>query len=139
MKSYNQMKEGESVALPSAADLFIFYKKCLVQCASLSTGAPLLQLSSMFQQYLKDYAHKILIAYTPKYAGNIPLTTLPPSLSPSLPPRPSLSSGTSVPRLTLTGLKRDTPSDIRLTQDELILTCTLLCTADYCMETTQQV
>ena len=49
----------------------------------------------------------------------------------------SASSGTS--KLTFTGLRRDTPSDLRLTNDELIMTCTILCTADYCLETTQQV
>ena len=34
--------EGMSV-LPSCGDLFVFYKKCLVQCAELSTGQRLVQ------------------------------------------------------------------------------------------------
>lgn len=67
MKTFSQSKKGEGVvAFPSAADLFIFYKKCLVQCASLSTGAPLLNLTSIFQKYLKDYASKILDGNIPK-------------------------------------------------------------------------
>lgn len=67
MKRASQLKKGEGVvAFPSAADLFIFYKKCLVQCASLSTGAPLLNLTEIFQKYLKEYANKILEASLPK-------------------------------------------------------------------------
>jgi hypothetical protein len=55
-----------SIAFPSAADLFIFYKKCLIQCASLSTGAPLLDLMAIFQKYLRDYTGKILNGSLPK-------------------------------------------------------------------------
>ena len=67
LKSMSQSKRGEGVvAFPSAADLFIFYKKCLVQCASLSTGSPLLNLTTIFQKYLKEYATKILEGSLPK-------------------------------------------------------------------------
>ena len=67
MKSSNPLKGSEgAVAFPSAADLFIFYKKCLVQCASLSTGPPLLNLTAIFQKYLKDYSNKILAGSLPK-------------------------------------------------------------------------
>ena len=58
--------EGGSIVLPSAADMFVFYKKCLVQCASLSTGPPLLELTELFQKYLREYAHRILAPYLPK-------------------------------------------------------------------------
>ncbi len=58
--------DGGCVAFPSAADLFIFYKKCLVQCASLSTGPPLLDLSAIFQKYLREYGDRLLSAYIPK-------------------------------------------------------------------------
>ena len=68
MKSYNpSVGDGGSVAFPSAADLFIFYKKCLVQCASLSTGPPLLELTSIFQKYLREYSERVLTPYIPKY------------------------------------------------------------------------
>lgn len=116
MKSAGPTKKGEGVvAFPSAADLFIFYKKCLVQCSSLSTGHPLLNLTEIFQKYLKEYATKILEGSLPK-----------------------VSSSGSGARLTLTGIKRDTPSDSKLTSDDLALICTILCTADYCLETTMQ-
>jgi archaellum component FlaC len=41
-------QEGSPV-LPSCGDLFVFYRKCLVQCSELSTGQPMLALSSVFR------------------------------------------------------------------------------------------
>lgn len=43
-------------------------------------------------------------------------------------------------KLSLGALRRgDTSSDItNLSRDDLLTTCSLLCTADYCLETTQQ-
>ena len=57
---------GAAIVIPSAADMFVFYKKCLVQCASLSTGPPLLELMELFQKYLREYAHRVLMPYLPK-------------------------------------------------------------------------
>lgn len=132
MKSNSALKSGEAaVAFPSAADLFIFYKKCLVQCASLSTGPPLLNLTSIFQKYLKEYAGKVLGGSLPKYLIRLSTSLLFCSNR--------LASGSSGTRITLTGIKRDTASDVRMTSDEITLTCTILCTSDYCLETTQQV
>ena len=58
--------EGAGIVIPSAADLFVFYKKCLVQCTSLSTGPPLLELSELFQKYLREYGSRVLVPYLPK-------------------------------------------------------------------------
>ena len=58
--------DGSNVILPSAGELFVFYKKCLVQCSQLSTGPPLLSLSATFQKYLKEYATRVLSANMPK-------------------------------------------------------------------------
>jgi hypothetical protein len=52
--------------LPSCADLFVFYKKCLVQCAQLSTGQPMLDLAATFQKYLREYAIRLLQNSLPK-------------------------------------------------------------------------
>uniref|UniRef100_A0A8C4R618 Vacuolar protein sorting-associated protein 53 homolog n=1 Tax=Eptatretus burgeri TaxID=7764 RepID=A0A8C4R618_EPTBU len=52
--------------LPSCADLFMYYKKCLVQCSQLSTGESLLALAKVFQKYLQEYSQKILAANLPK-------------------------------------------------------------------------
>ena len=50
----------------SSGDLFVFYKKCLVQCITLSTGTPLLRLCIVFKKYLREYAQRILINQIPK-------------------------------------------------------------------------
>lgn len=40
---------GEGAVISSCADLFLFYKKCLVQCARLTTGEPMLgRFTQMF-------------------------------------------------------------------------------------------
>ena len=57
--------EGGTV-FPTSADLFVFYKKCLVQCASLSTGAALMDLCVVFRKYLKEYCTRLLTNNLPK-------------------------------------------------------------------------
>nr|CAD7405735.1 unnamed protein product [Timema cristinae] len=58
--------EGSNVILSSCADLFVFYKKCMVQCTQLSTGQPMLGLTTTFQKYLREYAIKLLQNNLPK-------------------------------------------------------------------------
>ena len=58
--------DDTSNVLPSCADLFVYYKKCIVQCSQLSTGAPMLDLTKTFQKYLKEYAIKMLLNNLPK-------------------------------------------------------------------------
>lgn len=58
---------GGAAVLPSCADLFVFYRKCLVQCTQLSTGQPMLGLARTFQKYLREYALRILQNSLPKY------------------------------------------------------------------------
>ena len=62
--------DGDDSVLPSAGELFVFYKKCMVQCAVLSTGDPLLALANLFQKFLKEYANRLLTANLPKYVDN---------------------------------------------------------------------
>lgn len=57
--------------LPNCADLFLFYKKSLVQCTELSNHNPMLTLATVFQKYLKEYATKILEMNLPKYRNLI--------------------------------------------------------------------
>lgn len=59
--------EGPSTVLSSCADLFIFYKKCMLQCTQLSTGSIMLNLAETFQKYLREYALKVLQNNLPKY------------------------------------------------------------------------
>lgn len=106
--------EGGAV-LPSCADLFVYYKKCMVQCSQLSTGEPMIALTTIFQKYLREYAWKIL-------SGNLPKTT-------------SSSGGLTISSL----LKEKEGSEVaRFTLEELCLICSILSTAEYCLATTQQ-
>ncbi|XP_041581177.1 vacuolar protein sorting-associated protein 53 homolog isoform X3 [Vulpes lagopus] len=107
-------EEGGAV-LPSCADLFVYYKKCMVQCSQLSTGEPMIALTTIFQKYLREYAWKIL-------SGNLPKTT-------------SSSGGLTISSL----LKEKEGSEVaKFTLEELCLICGILSTAEYCLATTQQ-
>ncbi|GCB62463.1 hypothetical protein scyTo_0004257, partial [Scyliorhinus torazame] len=106
--------EGGAV-LPSCADLFVYYKKCMVQCSQLSTGEPMIALTTIFQKYLREYAWKIL-------SGNLPKAT-------------SSSGGLTISSL----LKEKEGSEVaKFTVEELCLICSILSTAEYCLATTQQ-
>lgn len=61
--------------LPNCADLFLFYKKSLVQCTELSNHNPMLSLAAVFQKYLREYATKILEVNLPKYKKFVFLKT----------------------------------------------------------------
>lgn len=50
----------------SCADLFVFYKKCMVQCTQLSNGKPMYDLAMIFKKYLREYAVKLLETKIPK-------------------------------------------------------------------------
>lgn len=58
--------EDSSNVLPSCADLFVFYKKCMVQCSQLSNGQPMIDLTRTFQKYLKEYSNRVLLNSLPK-------------------------------------------------------------------------
>ncbi|KAL9480041.1 hypothetical protein ACSS6W_004827 [Trichoderma asperelloides] len=47
--------------IPSALELFHFYKLTLSQCAKLSTSDRLLDLSKTFSKYLDEYAQQVLL------------------------------------------------------------------------------
>ncbi|XP_037321284.1 vacuolar protein sorting-associated protein 53 homolog isoform X1 [Pungitius pungitius] len=107
-------EEGGAV-LPSCADLFVYYKKCMVQCSQLSTGEPMIALTTIFQKFLREYAWKIL-------SGNLPKSN-------------SNSGGLTISSL----LKEKEASEAaKFTVDELCLICSILSTAEYCLATTQQ-
>ncbi|XP_078102422.1 vacuolar protein sorting-associated protein 53 homolog isoform X1 [Sander vitreus] len=107
-------EEGGAV-LPSCADLFVYYKKCMVQCSQLSTGEPMIALTTIFQKFLREYAWKILSGNLPKSSSN--------------------SGGLTISSL----LKEKEGSEAaKFTMDELCLICSILSTAEYCLATTQQ-
>lgn len=49
--------------IPSAIELFHFYKLTLSQCAKLSTGERLLDLSKVLAKYLDEYAQQVLFTF----------------------------------------------------------------------------
>ncbi|KAK1900276.1 Vacuolar protein sorting-associated protein 53 like [Dissostichus eleginoides] len=107
-------EEGGAV-LPSCADLFVYYKKCMVQCSQLSTGEPMIALTTIFQKFLREYAWKILSGNLPKSSSN--------------------SGGLTISSLLK---EKDGPEAAKFTMDELCLICSILSTAEYCLATTQQ-
>ncbi|KAH8655181.1 Vps53-like protein [Xylariales sp. PMI_506] len=55
-------EEFSQAPIGSAIDLFHFYKVTLSQCAKLSTGERLLDLTKIFGKYLDEYAQQVLLA-----------------------------------------------------------------------------
>ncbi|OAD52537.1 Vacuolar protein sorting-associated protein 53 like protein [Eufriesea mexicana] len=123
--------EGPSSVLSSCADLFVFYKKCMLQCTQLSTGSIMLSLSETFQKYLREYALKILQNNLPKIGGGAGIAT-------------SMSSIRDFRDLSTSGFIQNFQSflkegeNTRFSKEEQSRICCILTTAEYCLETTQQ-
>ncbi|EEH19110.2 hypothetical protein PABG_01429 [Paracoccidioides brasiliensis Pb03] len=61
------------LVIPSSTDLFTFYRHSLAQCAKLSTGASLSELSKLFAKYLDQYAQQVLLYFvTERASGQTP-------------------------------------------------------------------
>ena len=59
--------------ISSSTELFNFYRLSLAQCAKLSTGQPLQDLSKVFARYLDQYAQQVLLYYiSEKPTGGTP-------------------------------------------------------------------
>lgn len=64
------------MVIPSSTELFHFYRLTLAQCAKLSTGARLVELSKVFTKYLDQYAQQILLYHISERAtGQTPSKT----------------------------------------------------------------
>ncbi|KAA6416345.1 MAG: vacuolar sorting-associated 53 [Lasallia pustulata] len=64
------------MVIPSSTELFHFYRLTLAQCAKLSTGARLVELSKVFAKYLDQYAQQILLYHISERAsGHTPSKT----------------------------------------------------------------
>lgn len=56
----------------NATELFVFYKKCLVEFCKISTGKPLLNLiEQCFQKYLRQYSDLVLLEAIPGFRGTL--------------------------------------------------------------------
>ena len=96
--------------LGSSGDMFRFFRDCIVQCNELNSLQALHDLYLVFKKYLGLYAQQILTANLPKSAT-----------------------------LAATMLKDvGSNGDIKLTTDEQYTACCILNTAEYCLDTTEQ-
>ncbi|CAH0548839.1 unnamed protein product [Brassicogethes aeneus] len=123
--------DTQAAILPSCPDLFVFYKKSMIQCNQFDRGQSMLNLTKTFQKYLHEYSDKLLLNGLPKIE--------------------SQTLGTSVQNLTRDLQKISTSGLIhnfssllkdgeitRFTKEEQAKICCILTTAEYCLETTQQ-
>ena len=73
----SQVEVGEGApVLTSCGDLFVFYRKCLVQLSELTSGQPMVELASLFKKYLREYISKVIVASLPKVRGERALSLL---------------------------------------------------------------
>ncbi|RNA01236.1 vacuolar sorting-associated 53 -like protein, partial [Brachionus plicatilis] len=123
----------------SAADLFIFYKNCMSQCLQLFTNNNLLcKLTVTFQKYLREYSNRVLNSSLPKISSG------------ALSSYSSISGAASnlIQNFQIQNmLKENQTSSIanalsldskKLNDMEISKICSILCTTEYCLETTQQ-
>lgn len=60
---------SHQAVIPSSTELFHFYRLTLAQCAKLSTGSRLLELSSTFAKYLEQYSQQVLYYFLSEKPG----------------------------------------------------------------------
>lgn len=123
--------KDSSIVFPSSNKLFQQYKDSLMQCVQFNNKTALLDLHEVFKRYLKDYAFKILQLHLkhPISGLNMPLNKLASDGSGKM-----FSVGYGAAGLLQSLLKDDAGrSKIELSQ-----VCSVILTADYCLETTQQ-
>uniref|UniRef100_A0A1B0DEF8 Vacuolar protein sorting-associated protein 53 homolog n=1 Tax=Phlebotomus papatasi TaxID=29031 RepID=A0A1B0DEF8_PHLPP len=125
---------ARTTVFPSCADLFVFYKKCMVQCVQLSNGKPMYDLAMIFKKYLREYAAKILESRIPKLTTSYTPSSI--STSMSLLTRDLQNLSTAAGQVIHSFLKEGEAP--RFTKDEIITICCILTTAEYCLETVQQ-
>ena len=122
---------------PSAGILFTQYKNSLVQCVQLSTGVALRNLAFVFQRNLKDYAVKVLQGSLPKLGASSAslrdITSLSSAVSGSQGVRSTASAAAGLFQSFLKEYGGSTFSN-----QDIITVCSVILTANYCLETTQQ-
>lgn len=127
--------DGPSIVFPSSNKLFQQYKSSLVQCVQFTNKSALLDLHEVFKKYLRDYAFKVLQIHlkNPNSSSNIPLAKI------SSDTANSGGKMFSVATYGAAGLihsfLRDDVGRSKIEPNQL---CSVILTADYCLETTQQ-
>jgi hypothetical protein len=127
----NSKSDGRSSEIFSSTGLlFNQYKVFLVQFVELSKKRPLVMLASTFQKYLREYAQKVLLANLQKVSGNS-------SGSTTSALGVSLASSSSMLSAATSGLFQSLlkdGDDYKLAKHELVTCCSVLLTANRCME-----
>ncbi|XP_027198394.2 vacuolar protein sorting 53 [Dermatophagoides pteronyssinus] len=130
----------------SSGKLFTQYKNCLIQCISLSNRQPLVLLSETFQKYLREYANKILQNQIPR-VGSTTLSSLSNTISNTTASSGGggssnvFSSAASSSLSAAGGLIQIFLKDLdnkSYTNEEIRQICSIILTANYCLETTRQ-
>ncbi|CAJ0585063.1 unnamed protein product, partial [Mesorhabditis spiculigera] len=108
-----------AVPLPSSADLFLLLKKVITESSKLSSqqDALLKDIVGVIRGCLRNFAHNCLTAFLPQQP---------------------VSQSTIATAANLFNLIREEAAPVRLTPDQLFMTCCILATADWCAETTIQ-
>jgi len=130
--------EGSPV-LSSCGDLFVFYRKCLVQCSELSTGQPMLALASIFKKYLREYTSRVLVANLPKIGNNAGTSIQLPAMSQfsQLKDLSQLSQATTGILANFSSLLKEGEA-VRFSAGDQVIICSCLVTVEYCLDTTTQ-
>ncbi|XP_064540481.1 vacuolar protein sorting-associated protein 53 homolog [Drosophila montana] len=126
--------EAKTTVYPSSGDLFVFYKKCMVQCNQLSNEQPMYDLALVFKKYLREYASKVLEGSTPKLVTSSTGSSIGKSVS--LLTRDMQNLSTAAGQVFHNFLKEGDTQ--RFSRDDLVRICCVLTTGEYCLETVQQ-
>lgn len=137
IEKFLQVSKTQTIhaSLESCAELFIFYKKSLVQCTQLSNGKTLFDLVLVFKKYLREYAIKVLENQIPKVS--VPSGTSSISSGMSLLKQKDFQNLQSAANQVIHSFLKEGEVP-RYTKEERILVCKILTTAEYCLETVQQ-
>lgn len=137
IEKFLQVSKQQSVAasLESCAELFIFYKKSLVQCTQLSNGKTMFDLVLVYKKYLREYALKVLESQTPKVSTASNASSI--SNSMSLLKQKDFQNLQSAANQVIHSFLKEGEIP-RYTKEERILICKVLATSEYCLETVQQ-
>ena len=144
--SLDKMEAGEGApVMTSCGDLFVFYRKCLVQLGELSAGQPLLDLASLFRKYLREYTSKVIVAALTNIGNSLgggsggDKRQLPAAMS-QLSGLKDLSGLTRATSGILDNfssfLKED--ESVRFSPGDQMMICSCLVTVEYCLDTTTQ-
>uniref|UniRef100_A0A6G1SPN2 Vacuolar protein sorting-associated protein 53 homolog n=1 Tax=Aceria tosichella TaxID=561515 RepID=A0A6G1SPN2_9ACAR len=125
-------KDQTSIVFQSSNKLFQQYKNSLVQCVQLTNKTLLLDLHEVFKRYLREYAFKVLQIHLKSPNSNS--TNLNKTLT-DAPSGKMFSVATYGAAGLLQSLLRDDAGRNKVEPNHV---CSVILTADYCLETTQQ-